>query len=216
MVKLQVAGGLAIYRLKHSNFRKLLVPKAKTLLLTGDCLTIGKSYENISNEFMRYVTMNWKEVIYIPGRSELRSPGSAVPCIWRSKINFTYRTHYSLSSIYTIIGATYVTSGDTSWLPNEEKWVEETLASEVRQVILASYCPLPINIVTKPITAIVQGTGKNQFDPTKPVVNRYSDYNGDLRSDYNPECVLEIRGPPRLRDLDLERVEEACAQVRLI
>ena len=193
MVKIQIAGGLAIYKLKHTNFAKLLIPKANTLLLTGDCLTVGVSYEEITNKFMRYLTTNWKEVIYIPGRSELEAPGTALPCIWRSKINFTSRTQYPLGSIYTIIGATYVTTGYTSWLPNEEKWIRDTLKSDVRQVILASYCPLPKDIIIKPIAAIIQGTGKNQFDPMKPIVNSYSDYNGDLRSDYNPEFVLEIK-----------------------
>ncbi len=192
-LRLQVAGGLAIYNLKHTNFRQILVPKAKTLLLTGDCLSVGQRHENITSEFIRYLELNWKEIVYIPGRSELKAPGAAVSLNTHTNINFTYRTQYPLQSIYTIIGATYLSTGDTTWLTKEEKWVKDILASEPRRVILASYTPLPKNVLSKPVTAIVQGTGKNQFDPKNPIVNMYCDYSGILRSDYNPEFVLEIK-----------------------
>jgi len=194
-ISLQIAGGLGIYRLKHTYFRKILKPSAKTLLLTGDCLTVGKSYESVTNEFMSYLEANWKQVIYIPGRSELRAPGAAVSLYSHlyPNVKFAYRTHYPLGSIYTVIGATYLTGGDT-WASKEAQWVYETVDSEVRRVVLASYCPLPEDTHNDKIAALVHGTGKNQFCPTKPIVNVYSDYNGELRSDYNPEFVLDL--PP--------------------
>ena len=194
---LQVAGGLGIYRLKCTNFRKILKPSAKTLLLTGDCLTVGQSYETVTKEFMSYLQANWKQVIYIPGRSELRAPGAAVSLYSHlyPNVKFAYRTHYPLGSIYTVIGATYLTTGDSIWASTEAQWVCETLGSEVRPVVLASYCPLPKDTHTDNIAALVHGTGKNQFCPTKPIVNVYSDYNGELRSDYNPEYVLELQPP---------------------
>lgn len=189
LLNLQVAGGLGIYRLKHTNFKHILRPSAKTLLLTGDCLTVSQQSEPITKVFMEYLQANWKRVIYIPGRSELRAPGAAVPLY--PNINYTYRTRYPIGSIYTVIGATYLASGDT-WLSTEEQWVYETLSCEIRQIILASYAPLPKDTHVGPIAAIIQGTGKNQFSPKKPIVNHYSDYTGELRSDYNPEFVLKL------------------------
>jgi len=191
-LRLQIAGGLAIYRLRNTNFKELLVPKAKTLLLTGDCLTISKSSKEISDKFMKYLVSNWNEVIYIPGRSELRAPGAAVSFDWLSKINFTYRTQYPLGSIYTIIGATYLNYGDTSWISKEETWVKDTVNSEIRKIILASYSPLPTGAIHKSVELIVHGTGTNQFNPTKPIVNSYCDYNGYLQSDYDPGFVVKI------------------------
>ena len=193
-LNLQVAGGLGIYRLKHTDFKQILRPSAKTLLLTGDCLTVSQESQPITKAFMEYLQTNWKRVIYIPGRSELRAPGAAVPVYSHlyPSINYTYRTHYPIGSIYAVIGATYLASGDT-WLSTEEQWVYDTLSSEIRHIILASYCPLPKNTHNAGhIAAIIQGTGKNQFCPKKPIVNHYSDYTGELRSDYNPEFVLKL------------------------
>lgn len=195
LVNLQIAGGLGIYRRKGTQFRNILKPSANTLLLTGDCLTVGQSSEQIAKEFMGYLQANWKQVIYIPGRSELRAPGAAVSLYSHlyPSINFSYRIMYPLGSLYTVIGATYITTGDTAWLSTEAKWVNDTLRTEVRPVIIASYCPLPKETHAGTITACIQGTGKNQFCPTEPIVNVYSDYNGELRSDYNPEFVLELK-----------------------
>lgn len=190
-IKIQVAGGLGIYRLKHTNFKQILRPSAKTLLLTGDCLTVSQQSEPISKEFMEYLQTNWNRVIYIPGRSELNAPGAPVPAY--PSINYSYRIHCPIGLIHTVIGATYLASGDT-WLSTEERWVYETISSEIRHIILASYSPLPKDTYhAGHIAAIIQGTGKNQFCPKKPIVNHYSDYTGELRSDYNPEFVLELR-----------------------
>ena len=197
-INLQIAGGLSIYKLKHSNFRSLLIPSANTLLLTGDCLTVSQSSEKITSEFIDYLQTYWKHIIYIPGRTELRAPGAAVTLDVNSNVNYKYRTQYSIGSIYAIIGATYMTTIDRIWLTKEEQWVDEILKSEVRRVILASYYPLPKYIHDEQssegqIAALVHGTGPNQFCPTKPIVNHYRDYTGELRSDYNPEFVLELR-----------------------
>lgn len=193
--RIQVAGGLAIYRYANTNFRNILVPNADTLLLTGDCLITDRENHRMTHEFLKYLERNWKKVIYIPGRSELRSPGMAVTLNSPSNIIYSYRTNYPLDSTHILIGATYTAStldamNDTTWLANEAKWVSDTIDSEVRKVIMASYYPVPCH--SGLITAIVHGDGPNQFKKGTPITNRYSEYSGELRPDYNPEFVLDM------------------------
>lgn len=189
-MRLQIAGGLALYRKFSPAFKHILYPSANILILTGDCL---RPDNPINKSFMDYLEDNWKQVFYIHGKSELGSPGAVIqdrPC---ATVKYSYRIKYSLP-IYTIIGATYVKAGDTSWLKNEEQWINSTLNSSNAISILSSYSQIPDHLVIGNIAAVIQGDSEyNQFNPKNgPIVNIYKNNDGSIRKSYSPEFVLEL------------------------
>lgn len=190
-MRLQIAGGLALYRKFTPAFKQILYPSANTLLLTGDCLLPDAP---INNSFMEYLEDNWKTVIYIHGKSELVCPGAVIrdrPC---ATIKHKHRCNYQLYNNYTILGVSYVKHGDTRWLTEQEQWLEEIFKKLDTPTILASYSEIPENIAIGEFSAIIQGDSEyNQFNPKKgPIINRYTNSDETIRSSYNPEFSIEF------------------------
>ena len=186
-MKLQVAGGLLLHRVNKCNFADILIPAANTLVLTGDCLSPG---DPINNKFMKYLKDNWTNVIYLPGGSEMRSPGT----IKNTLINYEYRVQQPLPHGYTLYGATYIPWWDISFLNREENWLYDVLKRDNNQLILASYGHIPEQALIGNIVVKIQGCNNfNQFNYTKgPITNHRASSDGQLRVDYNPKFVLEL------------------------
>ena len=186
-MRIQVAGGLALHRLTKANFCELLVPVAHTLLLTGDCLRPG---DPVNNKFSEYLKNNWNRVIYLPGGSEMRSPG----IIRNNMINCEYRIQQQLGNEYTLYGLTYIPWWDTSLLNKEEDWLYNILTNDDTNIIIGSYGKIPEVALNGNIITTIQGDNNfNQFDYTKgPITNHRTCRDGHLRNDYNPKFTLEI------------------------
>ena len=194
---MQIAGGLNLYYSHNIPYSKLIDPVAKTLILTGDCLTPGNPK---NNEFLKYLEANWSRIIYIHGDTELKCPGSITNGnIYKNIIHAHKKEHNlgkgPLGNIYTLYASSYAPWFDPALLKSEEEWLYESLILSPNASIVAAYGSIPKDVLAGNISAIIQGNQSiNQFDPKYgPITNHLRSPNGNLRINYSPQFTLEFR-----------------------
>lgn len=219
-IRLQIAGGLALHRMKRGTFSDILKPVANNLLLTGDCMVPG---DPINTRFFNYLEANWRRVFIVAGMTEAGPPSEAVTdaqgstnClrwgtphtenwkkekgIWDTE-SFKICTHNATmdlgrglsASRNRIVAVTNRPCDSTYTRKLQEGILMEELDKGHRSAVV-SYGRLDMDSLVGDISVVAQGCGEfNQFNPNRgPVMNRRTDRNFLPKASYRPDFSVEL------------------------
>ena len=195
-VRLQVAGGLALHRLKRGTFADILKPAADNLVLTGDCFTPG---DPITSRFINYVGENWKRVFILAGPTEQGdcekvSKWNSDTWVYCTNIQTMDLGRGMSASRNRLMGVTYRPTDPAHIRDRQVQAIQNELDKGHRTAVVSYGRIDAADAFMGDVTAVIQGCGEfNQFNPKRgPVMNRRTDRNFLPKSSYRPDFVIDL------------------------